>query len=423
MTNTEKAMPNNAHSMNPMEKFKKDSIQAQETAPFLFFHGAGRHFTMPKPFTIFCLLLGIACGNPLAVLAARTQPIIVDHRCVKLASIPDSAIQTAKSTLHIAYGHTSHGSQLTTGMTGLVGFKGPQYAWNAGGAGGALDLNDTPFSGASDLGNPDRTAWEAATRNYLASHPHINVIIWSWCGQVSSATEADITNYLDLMNGLERDFPRVTFVYMTGHLDGTGLTGNLHLRNEQIRTYCRNHNKVLYDFADIQSYNPDGAYFGDKIPNDACDYDSDHNGSRDRNWAVEWQDSHARGVDWYDCSSAHSEPLNANMKAYAAWWLWAQIAGWAGMQNDQPPAPVIVSVYPNPANTQVTFALKSDYNDQVKIILLNASGERVLKVTADLVPPSTLVQAATSQLGPGVYFYQVYGRGGKAGGGKVCVRH
>jgi hypothetical protein len=34
------------------------------------------------------------------------------------------------------------------------------------------------------------------------------------------------------------------------------------------------------------------------------------------------------GVDWYDCSSAHSEPLNANMKAYAAWWLWARLAGW-----------------------------------------------------------------------------------------------
>jgi hypothetical protein len=55
----------------------------------------------------------------------------------------------------------------------------------------------------------------------------VNVVIWSWCGQVSSATEADITTYLGLMSGLESDFPSVTFVSMTGHLDGTGLGGSL----------------------------------------------------------------------------------------------------------------------------------------------------------------------------------------------------
>ncbi|HEX9933577.1 MAG TPA: hypothetical protein VGB38_00150, partial [bacterium] len=71
-------------------------------------------------------------------------------------------------SLHIAYGHTSHGSQLITGMTGLVGFKGTLYSFNNGGSGGALDLKDTPFSGASDLGNSNFTAWETATRSYLS---------------------------------------------------------------------------------------------------------------------------------------------------------------------------------------------------------------------------------------------------------------
>lgn len=37
-----------------------------------------------------------------------------------------------------------------------------------------------------------------------------------------------------------------------------------------------------------------------------------------------------RGIDWLDCPSAHSQPLNANMKAYAAWWLFARLAGWSG---------------------------------------------------------------------------------------------
>jgi hypothetical protein len=212
-------------------------------------------------------------------------------------------------------------------MQGLVTFKGDLYSFNNGGSGGALDFRDRPFSGANDLGNPDRTAWAAATRNYLDDNPEINVIIWSWCGQVSSASEADIITYLSLMSELETDYPGVKFVYMTGHLDGSGEDGNLNLRNEQIRTYCREHNKLLYDFADIESYDPDGAanYMllnGD----DGCYYDSDDNGSPDANWAIEWQNSHTQGVDWYDCGSAHSQPLNANQKAYAAWNLWALIA-------------------------------------------------------------------------------------------------
>ena len=254
------------------------------------------------------------------------EDMIIDHNCTKLSSIPAENISVAKQTLHIAYGHTSHGSQLTTGMEGLVAFKGNTYAWNNGGSGGALDLHDYAMSG--DLGNPDRTSWADRTRTYLNANPDVNVIIWSWCGQVSSATEADISTYLNLMSGLESDYPDVKFIYMTGHLDGTGLTGNLHLRNEQIRKYCRDNERILFDFADIECYNPDGTYFGDKKPSDACAYDTNGDGTLDGNWAVEWQNSHAQGVDWYSCSSAHSEPLNANQKAYAAWWLWARLAGW-----------------------------------------------------------------------------------------------
>ncbi len=268
---------------------------------------------------------GFAFWNPCISAEAA---IIVDHTCTKLSSIPTRAVTQAKQTLHIAYGHTSHGSQITDGMTGLTTYKGSLYAYNNGGTNGALDLANTPFSGASDLGNPNRTAWATATRNYLAAHPTTNVVIWSWCGQVSGATEADINTYLSLMSSLEMDYPNVKFVYMTGHLDGGGLTGNLHLRNEQIRNYCRINNKILYDFADIESYDPDGTYFGKKIPNDNCDYDSDGNGSRDKNWAIDWQNAHPG--EWYNCGSAHSQPLNANQKAYAAWWLWARIAGWDG---------------------------------------------------------------------------------------------
>jgi hypothetical protein len=268
---------------------------------------------------------GVPDEQPLA-----TESMIVDHRHTDLKDVPLEWINKAKTDLHIAYGHTSHGSQIADGMSGLVGFAGDTYAWNNGGTGGALDLHDQAMGG--DVGYYPQ--WVDNTRSYLgaantatgrgSSNPDVNVIIWSWCGQASGLTEQQmITNYLAPMTQLETEYPNVAFVYMTGHTDGTGLTGNLHLRNQQIRDYCEANKKILFDFEDIESYDPDGKYFGDKSVTDSCAYSGG-------NWATEWQSSHTLGVDWYQCSSAHSEPLNANLKAYAAWWLWARLAGWDG---------------------------------------------------------------------------------------------
>ena len=121
------------------------------------------------------------------------------------------------------------------------------------------------------------------------------------------------------------DYPDVTFVYMTGHVDHWDDANNK-AANLMIKDYCNSNNKVLYDFADIECYDPDGTYY--EFPHDNCDYYSSASGSLLGNWATEWQNSHVENTDWYNCSSAHSQPLNANRKAYAAWWLWAIIAGW-----------------------------------------------------------------------------------------------
>jgi len=267
--------------------------------------------------------------------AGQIGSLIIDHTCTDITRIPEDAILQAKAKLHIAYGHTSHGSQITDGMTGLVGFanaggKGLSlardiFAWNHGGTGGALDLHDRAMM--DDVGYFPQ--WVNSTRAYLndPGNAHTNVVVWSWCGQAGSKYANDIllSEYLEPISQLEKDYPHVTFVYMTAHVDHWDDANNK-AANQIIRDYCAANNKVLYDFADIESHDPDGKYYA--FPGDDCTYYSSRTGAGLGNWAREWQDTHVVNVDWYACSSAHSEPLNANQKAYAAWWLFARLGGW-----------------------------------------------------------------------------------------------
>lgn len=282
--------------------------------------------------------------------------IIVDHACTDLAAIPQTAIERAKADLQIVYGHTSHGSQLTDGMTGLQTFGGaphdpPLYAVDLTGNPSAdvLSVYDYygwfPGGSAADLGNPNFTQWATDTRAYLEDpgNAHVNVVIWSWCGQLSWASTDDVDLYLSQMNQLETDFPDVVFVYMTGHLDIWSYE-TLMRNNQRIRDYCNGNGKTLYDFADIESFDPDGTHY--PFASDDCSYYDGYEEPTDLgNWAVAWQNSHTEGEDWYTCNAAHSQPLNANQKAYAAWWLWARLAGWTG-PVEAPEGDLPLDLYP-----------------------------------------------------------------------------
>lgn len=350
------------------------------------------------------------------------QGIIADHLCTDISKIPESAIIQAKEKLHIAYGHTSHGSQITTGMSGLVDFANNGgrgltlatniFAFNNGGTNGALDLEegDGYGSGWMDHDCGYFPSWVNETREYLndASHSDVNVIMWSWCGQASGRSEQDMIDmYLEPMNKLEKDFPEVTFVYMTGHSDGGGEAGNLHLRNQQIREYCIDNNKVLFDFYDIECYDPDNTYFGNKNVSDNCSYTGG-------NWAKEWQNSHTEGIDWYNCGSAHSEPLNANQKAYAIWWLWAKIAGWDISSNINS-AEIAKEIelqqnFPNPSikQTQITFTIQKEA--KIDFDIYNITGKQVFKAdTKNYLPGSYAIIINTENLPSGIYFYRLKG--------------
>ena len=91
--------------------------------------------------------------------------LIIDDSCTDPSRIPSAWIADAKSRRKIPYGQTSWGRQILAGMGALAAVN-PAYSFNTSDTSGALDLRDTPYDGADDLGNPDRSSWAVATRNY-----------------------------------------------------------------------------------------------------------------------------------------------------------------------------------------------------------------------------------------------------------------
>lgn len=315
-----------------------------------------------------------------AILSAGVQAkeaIIIDHTKVNLGNIPAEWIVKAQQQLSIYYGHTSHGSQVVSGMNMLAARDNSPYKW---GAAEALPFIDDY---SIDLGSAE---WVQYTRNALnAEGSNINLVMWSWCGQVSWMSDAEIDNYLSQMNQLETDYPNVKFIYFTGHLDGSGASGTLHHNNERIREYCRANGKILFDFADIESYGPDGTPYLELNADDGCNY---QNGQSTANWATEWCSLHPD--DCVDCQHsdgcAHSECLNCLRKGMAIWYGYARIAGWDGtvtsvIEEDtaESEGVMLFQNYPNPAETFTQFKFYVPDQRAVTFVIYNSNGDEVLK--------------------------------------------
>lgn len=249
-------------------------------------------------------------GTLLVSIPAYSHAVTIDHTCTDLGKIPDYWITRVKGMLEVHYAHTSHGEQITVGLERLSAALATYgyYPDNCTVPETTTQLSlmdGQPVDGYCETYITPDLYWQGSTamnitRSVLKSL-HVNVSLWAWCTQLDDYSQSQVDTYLNNMDQLEHEFPDVTFVYMTGNAQSEE-NQNRYDRNQRIRKFCRENNKVLFDFADLDCWYGNEQHTVNGIPSEHPQYQGDEAG--------------------------HTTYESCDNKARAFWWLLAAIAGW-----------------------------------------------------------------------------------------------
>jgi hypothetical protein len=254
--------------------------------------------------------------------------IIIDHSCTDFSSIPSTWIETVKSAVRLHYAHTSHGSQLVTGLERIED-QNSVYGVEIGYSYLPEEANTLCiFDGQEhETYISPELYWQTPegrqfTQDVLDHNPTLTMSGWSWCCQLDYYSSGEVDEYLIQMASLEAANPGIRFIYMTGNAQGTGSDGyNRWQNNQKIRQYCLNNDKILFDFADLDAW-----WF---------------NGSTWDSAFYEWEGYSVpvEHTQFHGDEAGHTTYESCEQKARALWWLLAVAAGWQSGEPTPTPPP------------------------------------------------------------------------------------
>jgi hypothetical protein len=270
------------------------------------------HLSSTTKLLPLCLfMLGSLLGITVRVQGyTLPKAAIADHTTLNMAGIPDQQIAAIKKNFRMYYGHTSHGSQVRTGMERLYARLGSLYRvaadWEL------PSVNDTfCFRDRSDTYDPGD--FFPTVPQALRDNPSINLVMYMWCGQPGGDWQILLTNYLATMADLEQKYPNVIFIYTTGHAQESDCSGNNRANfNAGVRQFCIANKKALLDFGDIDAW-----------------YNGEQNSYASPNWCSEaGQPIPLEHPHYHGDESGHTTFESCENKGKAFWILLAKLSGW-----------------------------------------------------------------------------------------------
>ncbi len=246
-------------------------------------------------------------GVAVLVLALATwaggserSAIIVDHNCVNLSAIPEGYLLPA-SSLRVLVRHASVGQGIIWGLDCLAGAHPTQSTCSCFPA-GRYDRGNWVFE--PRMGNwrekTDDLAAQAAART-----DDFDVFMSKFCYiDALGESHPDWEYFCGRMEQLEADYPDKTFVWWTIPLTRDGQRGT-DVFNAQMRAYCVDHQRVLFDIADIECHDPNGVKLVHAQGNEVI----------------------SQGYT-KEIHAGHLNPAGRVRVASAFWHLMARLAGW-----------------------------------------------------------------------------------------------
>lgn len=210
--------------------------------------------------------------------------ILVDQSTLDIDQIPQTDLDAARA-LSMSLDHASVGANILNGMDDLESLDAVRYSYS----------NWYWHS----RGNP---GWQEKVDQFAswvkANADNYDVFQMKFC---FIDDQAQWDYYRDAMLDLEASYPGKVFIWWTMPITTSG-SANRDAFNAQVRSFCADNDKPLYDIAAIESHDPSGTPANDG--------------------------GHEAMYAGYSSDGGHLNATGRLRAAQGMWWIMARIAGW-----------------------------------------------------------------------------------------------